>query len=306
MANTSLRPGTVRSGPTTIRSKYHLDAEPFEASGRSPAELRIEGPQHAVGRLDEDDASLAQVDAREVAAKYPREQFGEPAGELHACGSAADDHDVEQTVLDPEWVAVGSLHAGEDVRPDLDRISHRLQPERVLRHAGHAEGVRDRTRRQDEMVVGEAPTVVEVDKSFIEVNAGDRADHHRGVALPVEDPSRRVRDVVSIESRRGDLIEQRLERVVVSLVDEHDLHREAPQRLRRREAAESRPDDHDSMPALQLCDSVHKLGAYDVPLEPVRGFRGVRFDRDCEALQRPRAAPPAREHRGAAEGLTDA
>ena len=59
----------------------------------------------------------------------------------------------------------------------------------------------------------------------------------------------RQRDVALGENPRRELMEQRLNQVMIRPVDDGDFDLGAPQRLRRNESSESAADDHDVMPA---------------------------------------------------------
>jgi hypothetical protein len=70
-----------------------------------------------------------------------------------------------------------------------------------------------------------------------------------------------------------ELIQQRLKQVVVRPVDDGDIDLGAPQRLRRKESAESAADDHDVMPAA-CCRSAHRITSeLDVRRPPDLGGR---------------------------------
>ena len=55
----------------------------------------------------------------------------------------------------------------------------------------------------------------------------------------------RRRDVAGVQRRGGDLVEQRLEEVVVAAVDERDAHGRARSARAAAEPAEAAADDHD-------------------------------------------------------------
>ena len=100
---------------------------------------------------------------------------------------------------------------------------------------------------------------VEVQRARLEVDAHDRSPPEVDVALLLEDVARSLRDVVHVQPGRGDLVEQRLKRVVVVAVDDRDVDRLAPERLHALEPAVPHADDHDAQPRR----------------EPVRGARVV-------------------------------
>jgi hypothetical protein len=61
--------------------------------------------------------------------------------------------------------------------------------------------------------------------------------------------SRIGRDVALGEHPGGDLVQERLEEVVVGPVDDHHLHRRPPQRLRGEQPREAAADDDDAVHA---------------------------------------------------------
>src|SRR5712671_2010185 len=111
---------------------------------------------------------------------------------------------------------------------------HRLEPEEVRLAAG----------RQHENVVahgtgaGLEPLRRQIDARHL--------DHPKvEVLLTAQNGAGRFRDLLGLEARGRDLIEQRLEEVVVVAIDEHDLDRRAAQRPGGVQPPESRTDDDD-------------------------------------------------------------
>ena len=73
------------------------------------------------------------------------------------------------------------------------------------------------------------------------------ASSTRALRLAAQHAAQRRGDLALGEDAGRDLVEQRLEQVVVGAVDEGDLDRRASERLRRVEAAEASTDDEDAM-----------------------------------------------------------
>src|SRR6266852_3693116 len=111
-------------------------------------------------------------------------------------------------------------------------------------HRREAEEVRLSTRRENQEVVADRPAAG-LEPLRGEIDA--RHDHHAkiDVFLAAQDRPRRSRDLLGLESRRGDLIQQRLEKMVVVAIDQDDLHRRAAQRPGGVQPPESRADDDD-------------------------------------------------------------
>ena len=67
-----------------------------------------------------------------------------------------------------------------------------------------------------------------------------------GVLLIVEEVAQRVPDRRPLQQAGGDLVEERLEGVVVVLVHDHDVHVRLLQRARRADAREAAAEDQDA------------------------------------------------------------
>ena len=125
-----------------------------------------------------------------------------------------------------------------------DRVGDVLESQAMALHRLEPEEVRLSTGSENQEVVADRPA------GRLETPGGKvdaRYVHHAKVEvlLAAQNRPRRSRDLLGLEPRGGDLIEQRLEEVVVVAIDEHDLHRRTAQRPGGVQAAESRPDDDD-------------------------------------------------------------
>ncbi len=100
-----------------------------------------------------------------------------------------------------------------------------------------------RPRRQDQDVVIDRAVgqhnlfTRDVDRRHIGQDHGD-------VGLMTKDPANGRGDVSRAERGRGDLVEQRLEQVMIGTVDDLDPHGRTPQAVSGGQAAEARTDDH--------------------------------------------------------------
>ena len=111
--------------------------------------------------------------------------------------------------------------------------------------APSAEEVDLRAEREDEVVVGQGRELVELDLARVEVDRGDRRLVDRGVVLVVEEVADRVADGRRLEQARRDLVQERLERVVVVLVDEHDVDVGLVQLVRGTDPGEAAAENED-------------------------------------------------------------
>ena len=73
----------------------------------------------------------------------------------------------------------------------------------------------------DDGIVGQfGPAVIDHDDAAVDVYRRCLAENHRGVALPAQPPANWHGDVGRRHGSRGDLIQERLEQVVVRAIDQ--------------------------------------------------------------------------------------
>ena len=99
-------------------------------------------------------------------------------------------------------------------------------------------------RGQDEEVVRHL-AVAEDEALVAQVHAGGVGEEDGRIALPPQDVAQGRRDVRRGEASRGHLVQERLEDVVVVVIDEGDADGRAAQRSRGGEARETSADDDD-------------------------------------------------------------
>ena len=116
----------------------------------------------------------------------------------------------------------------------------------MLGRALDAEEVDLRAQPEDEVVVVERLELGELDAARVQVDRGHPVLVDARVVLAVEEVADRVADRRLLEQARGHLVEQRLEGVVVVLVDEHDLGVALLQLLRGADAGEAAAEDEDA------------------------------------------------------------
>ena len=93
----------------------------------------------------------------------------------------------------------------------------------MLGSALRPEEVHLRPEGEHEVVVGDRRETVEADFPRLEVDPGDRRLVDRGVVLLLDEIAQRVPDGRRLEQPGRQLVQQRLEGVVVVPVDEHDV-----------------------------------------------------------------------------------
>ena len=121
-------------------------------------------------------------------------------------------------------MSAGSLSAAsqrvEDVILEADRIGERVHRERMLGGAGGAEEVDLGAEREHEVVVGQRLHPVEPHLLLLQIDGGDVGLVDGDVGLVVEEIAQRMSDGRGLEQVGRDLVQERLEGVVVVLVDE--------------------------------------------------------------------------------------
>ena len=140
------------------------------------------------------------------------------------------------------------LEGSQDLISNRDGVGEALEPGRKPREFVVAEVAVTRPGREDQIVVLErdASAIGQVDEHApsIPVDAGDLAEEHPGVPLRHQNPANRRGDLCRAEHGRRDLVQERLEHVVVLPIDEHHARVGLAERLRRGEAPEAASYDH--------------------------------------------------------------
>ena len=168
-------------------------------------------------------------------------------------GRSATDHDEGRQRLHFLRIGagLGPVEGLEDAAADLQRVRQRLQHGGVLGPFVVAEPGVDRPGRQDEVIVVDRAGIADADLALHLVDPFDLAEHHRDVLVRAEQRADRRGDVGRRQRRGRDLVEQRLEEVVVGAVDQHELDVELGDVHRRLQAAETAADDgNDRLPGL--------------------------------------------------------
>ena len=168
-------------------------------------------------------------------------QLRERPGQLHA-GRAAP-HDREVHIL-ARAANVQPLQPGHDVVPQRHRVPPRIQPEAVLGRPRHPVVRRRHPRRQDQVVVLELPSVGQRDPPLDGIDPGQlpQPEPH---TLPARKRPRRVHHIARIQPGRRHLVQQRLERAVPVVIDQHHLHPRPRQLSHRRQPGKPRTNnDH--------------------------------------------------------------
>jgi hypothetical protein len=102
----------------------------------------------------------------------------------------------------------------------------------------------------DQVVVGHRRQPLEGGLALLEIDAGHRRLVDAGVALALDEVAQGVPDGGGLDQPGGELVEHRLEGVVVVPVDQHDVGVGVLQRLRGTDAAEAAAEDQDAWAGL--------------------------------------------------------
>ena len=119
---------------------------------------------------------------------------------------------------------------------------------RVLRGAFGAEEVDLGAEPENEIVVGERRHLRELHLALGEVDRRHRRLVDGGVVLVVDQVAERVSDGAGLQQTGRELVQERLEGVVVVLVHEHDVDVGLLQLSRRADAGEAAAEDDDAWP----------------------------------------------------------
>ena len=229
------------------RRRAHLDAERAQIVRRAAGELFGERRQDAGPCLDQQDARARGIDPAEVAHQHRPADVGDGSGELDARRPSADDHEREEPPLRGSiGLVLRRLEGEEDAPADLRGLLERLQSRGELLPFRMPEVTVLGSAGEDQEVPGKLRPVFQRDLSLREIDRGGASQSHAHVRGPGELRAHRHGDVRRVQARRGHLIQQRLEEVMISLIDDGDLRRRVPrERPRRLQAAETGADhDH--------------------------------------------------------------
>ena len=196
-----------------------LDSDLLEGPLRSLRERLGEGAQDARAAFDQDDARLGRIDETEVASDGLPGDLRERARQLDARGAAADHDEGEQgPLLRAVLLALGRLIGQEHAAPDLQGILECLEAGREGLPLAVAEVGVTRPRGEDERVVAHV-AAVQLEAPGGQVHLLDVGEEHRDVGRAAQDRPERGGDVGRVQRRGGDLVEERLEEVMVAPVE---------------------------------------------------------------------------------------
>ena len=227
-----------------LRAEPHVGAALAQHPQRRPLEPGMEGGKQRVPGFDDGDLRLREVELGELVPECVVVDLGEGRRHLDAGGAAADDDHVERPSRNELRMGSRSLEPAEQVIPDPERVIERLQREGVSRGSRNALDVRVETGREDQVVEGQPLPVRE--HELVPVEVGDHRSRQPDASVPLaaKQAADRVRNVLHVRHPARDLVDQRLEDVVVASVDEGHLDGGARELPRGLDAAHAAADDH--------------------------------------------------------------
>src|SRR4030095_6470991 len=211
--------------------------------------------QHPASQIDQHDASRGRIDAAELTSQPLANQYGQGARHLDARGARTDEYERQQVAMG-KWIffGLGLLERLQDLVADRLRIREGLQTRRVRLELLVTEVAVRGAGGEDQGVVLDrhslALRTVDEDQLPYLVDTNDLSHDHRRVLLPVQDLAKRCRDLRWRQGRNRNLVEQRLEEMVVGAIDQQDSNWRVAQRFRCSESSKSATDDDDERCAI--------------------------------------------------------
>ena len=180
--------------------------------------------------------------------RVPRE-FDNGAGKLDARRAGADDDEGEQHCL-PLRIALafGLFESQQDAASDRRGVLERLQPRREGLPVVMAEIGVTRAGGEHQRIVGKGGTVLQQDAPRSGIDADGRGQKRRDVRAAAQQMPDRPCDFRRGKRGGRHLIEQRLEQMMVALVDDSDADRRPCQTVDGFQTAET-GSHHDHMVA---------------------------------------------------------
>ena len=232
---------SIASTLAFVRTSTPISARSRRARSESSSENVVSTRGAASSRTT---CAFDGIDPPEVAAHGGAADVGNGARQLDTGRSAADDHEREVGALRVRIELVFcELECDEHAAPHLGRLLERFQPGRKFLPFGMAEVAVPRAARQNQVVEGDFVPIAEDDLPR-EIDPFDAPETNLDVRRAPELHADRHGDVGGVEAGGCDLIEQRLEQVMVAVIDEDDAKALAVgERLRGVQTREAGADD---------------------------------------------------------------
>jgi hypothetical protein len=229
-------------------AEHDLDADLFQRRLGIGREVVGKSCEHARARLDQHHARLVRVDVAEIAGQGVMRHLGDGAGELDAGRAGSDDDEGQpRRALLRIGLALGAFERHQDVPAQRGRILQRFQAGRELLPLVVAEIGVPRAGGEHQRVVGHLAAVVDQHAATCRVDAAHGGKQRRHLAAITHEMADRPGDLAGCERGGRDLVEQRLEQMMIAAVDQRDLDGSARKPVGRFQPAEAGADDDDAM-----------------------------------------------------------
>jgi hypothetical protein len=198
------------------------------------------------GHLEQDDVGARRVNRSEFMCQNVTRDFRQYAGEFHAGGASAHDDEVQRVVAGAgKSPPFGQFKRKQNAAADFESVFDGLQARCVGLPVVVTEvGVRG-AGSDHEIVVGKL-LLGGFDDATDEIEVLDFFQQREDIGVAAEDCPDRSGDFAGGESSGGNLVEERLEGVVILAVDDGNFDRGARERARNVETAEAGADDQDA------------------------------------------------------------
>ena len=220
-------PTSVDVGHAGVHTQFHTEV--FELAGGGRAQPIAEGSEWLLAAVDEHHPHRRRIERRELTLQAPRGQLADLPRDLDSGGTGAHDDDGEPF---PPFLGsggrLGELERAQDAAPQLHGVVDRLHAGRVERELVVAEVGLTRPGGDDQRVVRELDALSvgspdRVHDAAFEIEPLDLEELDGDAGNAAQHVSERRRDLPGREHAGRDLVQQRLEEMVVASVDQRDL-----------------------------------------------------------------------------------
>ena len=189
--------------------------------------------------------SFTRVDMPKVTHQDVAREFGKGSRQFDPGGTASHHHDGHETIPLFHGDRIFRLfESKQDVPAKPEGIVKRLETRRKLLPFQMAEVAGAATERQDEVVVAQGILRAN-DLALAETEIEDLVKQDRDIQLLRQNRANGLRDVRGGKPSGGDLIEQRLKKVVVLAIDHGDASFRVVKLLAKGQSSEARAQHHD-------------------------------------------------------------
>ncbi|MCW0450731.1 hypothetical protein NB706_003565 [Xanthomonas sacchari] len=260
----------------------HVHAELLQLFLRLGREVFGERGQHPRAGLDQPHPRLGRVDAAELVLQRVPGDLRQGAGQLDPGGAAADDGEAEPgRARGGVGFRFGTFERQQQVPAQLQRVVQGLQAGCVRGPVVVTEIGMGGAGGDQQVVVGQRLPIGQAHLPRLLVDVDDFPKAHFDVVLVAQDLPQRRGDVRGRQAGGGDLVQQRLEQVMVAAVDQGDVQRRPGQSAGGPQAGEATADH----------DQVRHACVVHAGLQEGKGRGGVRCRRGGRVAAARRADP---------------